>query len=175
MHQERQGIFRLNGELAIPQAPTLVVVHPWFGLGKSPSPDYCLYDSDTGRVRPISPSPYLRNIDRLLRDHRGEVIVLEEEKKVEDTRGRLAQMPETRGRFIVLTKEEDPRLLNSSFANIARFAGRYGPEILMAGGYISGAQTSGSLAGCLGFVYDSFSLAGLQPKLVEGCCFTFLL
>lgn len=172
MHQVEKGIFRLDGILEKPEAPTLVAVHPWHRLGTRSQPTYIIYDAQTGKGLPFSPSPYLANINRLLETHKGNVFLLEEESVLNESFDRLRVFSEKRGRYIVPTHDLTSLPSRANYRTMANLIGERGPHVLLAGGFVVGSESHGNLEACLGLTHANLFSLGLDPEFVEECCFT---
>ncbi|MCH7567893.1 MAG: hypothetical protein IIA87_00560 [Nanoarchaeota archaeon] len=174
MEEVRSGIFRLEDGIVNPSEKQLVVVHPWYE------------DNHGSRSK-----DYLLNIERLLNDYDGQVIVLEEDRNLESTVERFLGFDRTDGRYFVFTEEDDAEsaddiaseefeLINTDWEELADFIRPMGKEVRYAGGFFWGnvkphpaiaEATWRNHNGCLGNAYEELKSRGITGEAVPGCVF----
>jgi hypothetical protein len=171
MNKLSPGIYRLDGELANPELP-LIVMHPWY-QGKDLRSTTSL---PKGKIAQVVDSPtdnYYSNIDSLLRAWRGPIVLFEEIRKVCRSAERLAAIAGTKGRYVIPTEPDScspAYQTKGTFGGISKFLVELrGGEIALSGGYM--CTESDKRWGCLGVFSERMEQLGVHGDFVEGCCF----
>ncbi len=142
---------------------TVLLVHPYYSL-----PDFSF---DPITYTDILPKEYLENLERLIRGHEGNVILLEEEGTLKGTKRRIKNTGTKAKIHFVKTMELSPHPKEIDWKELLEIINKKsnGNIVYLGGGFL-GKTTYG---GCLGFTADMLRMARISYRFIDGCVFDY--